>query len=445
MNTNELQESAAASRYLFKRPKALQYFHNGELKKESEGERQAGRFELFLDLLYVALVANFAEDLASHPSGVEVVKYLLIFAPAWHIWSDLREIMNSYYNDDLVQRFFVLWIMALMVLYGNNATLVAEDIGAMRTAVGAFLAARLTVMIAYIVFSFASFQHRPQIRLLAVLIFVSMLVWIPLFFEGVSIRAKIAVAAVAITFQELSWVFTFGPWIKRRMKLQYSTAVDIAHEIDRLAAFFIIILGEYLYSIVVGNPAAIGLNTGLLKAVWTLIIAFCLNWLYVNGDGSIDVLHPIRRSTVSAFVWFSLHMPLAASLLVGGHVCATSAGIDELEVGERWLMGGGLGCGMLGLWILGMLFKSKDSVNLILPKPIRMIMRLVVGIILVCLPITSREQLNTVQLLSIVMALFSFTVIWETLGGLLKGAKVWESWEGRNMPKIADGEKFIVR
>lgn len=36
---------------MIKRPKALQWFHNGRLVKESEEERQAGRFELFLDLL----------------------------------------------------------------------------------------------------------------------------------------------------------------------------------------------------------------------------------------------------------------------------------------------------------------------------------------------------------------------------------------------------------
>lgn len=38
-------------RFLLRRPKALQYFHGGELRKAGEGERQAGRFELFLDLL----------------------------------------------------------------------------------------------------------------------------------------------------------------------------------------------------------------------------------------------------------------------------------------------------------------------------------------------------------------------------------------------------------
>ena len=51
MNCNELQEGAKPSRYVIKRPKALQWFYNGRLYKESDEERQAGRFELFLDLL----------------------------------------------------------------------------------------------------------------------------------------------------------------------------------------------------------------------------------------------------------------------------------------------------------------------------------------------------------------------------------------------------------
>ena len=38
-------------RYLIRRPKALQYFHNGVLKKAAEKERVAGQFELFFDLL----------------------------------------------------------------------------------------------------------------------------------------------------------------------------------------------------------------------------------------------------------------------------------------------------------------------------------------------------------------------------------------------------------
>lgn len=51
MNCDELQEGAKGERYIIKRPKALQWFCDGELQKDSDEERQAGRFELFLDLL----------------------------------------------------------------------------------------------------------------------------------------------------------------------------------------------------------------------------------------------------------------------------------------------------------------------------------------------------------------------------------------------------------
>lgn len=36
-----------------------------------------GRFELFLDLLYVAILANFAESIAEHISGAQLVKYIV--------------------------------------------------------------------------------------------------------------------------------------------------------------------------------------------------------------------------------------------------------------------------------------------------------------------------------------------------------------------------------
>jgi hypothetical protein len=86
-------------RALFRQPLALQWQEDGQLKKRAEGERQAGmfpflisyfcliidhfsgRFELFLDLLYVAILANFAENLAEHVSGDNVVKYIVSIAP----------------------------------------------------------------------------------------------------------------------------------------------------------------------------------------------------------------------------------------------------------------------------------------------------------------------------------------------------------------------------
>ncbi|KAK9452012.1 bacterial low temperature requirement A protein-domain-containing protein [Limtongia smithiae] len=420
------------NRSLFRQPLALQWIESGRVVKRSEEERQAGRFELFLDLLFVAILANFAEDLAEDVRGANLVKYILIFAPTWHIWSDLRELMNSFYNDDLTQRFLILWIMALLVMYANNATLVAEEIGAMRAAVGSYLAARASTNLMHLFYSFASYHHRPQQRLWCILSSICLCVYIPLFTESVSLRAKIAVAAIGISMEEICWVFCYSPAAKKMLKAKYVTAVDISHEVDRFAAFYIIVLGEYLYAIVVGSPAAVGFNLRLLRAVWTLIIAFCLNWLYVNNDGSEMCTHPMRHSVNAAFAWIVIHLPLAASLLAGGHVAAQSSTEDELSRAETWLLCGGIGTGVFCLYFLALLNKSEDAVGkFILSKPARLVVRPISAIIIILIPLA--HSLEVTSVVSIIMALLVFCVLWESVTSLTHDGQIWEKWQNTDV------------
>lgn len=277
--------------------------------------------------------------------------------------------MNSFYNDDLAQRVFILWVMASLVIYGNNAPLVDKDIGAMRCAVGAYLVCRLSANFAHLVYSFADYRHRAQQRLWVGMSLCCLLLYIPLFFENISLRSKVAVAWVAILCEQFTWFFSYSPIAKKLLKAKYTTAVDIAHEVDRFAAFFIIVLGEFLYRIVVGSPAAIGFNLGLLRAIWTLVIAFCLNWMYVHGDGSLQSVHPLRHSVRAAYAWVFLHMPLVASLLAGGHVAANTSGDEEPHHEELWLMCGGLGVGAISLWLIALLSECHDAPGtLLLPR-----------------------------------------------------------------------------
>jgi low temperature requirement protein LtrA len=261
--------------------------------------------------------------------------------------------------------------MALLVMYGNNARIVDEEIGAMRAAVGSYLVARLSGMIAHLVYSFSSYHHRKQQRLWVALSFFSLCLFIPLFMENISLRSKVAVAWVAIIAEESIWFFSYSPIAKKLLKAKYTTAVDVAHEVDRFAAFFIIVLGEFLYRIIVGSPAVIGFNLGLLRAIWTLIIAFCLNWMYVHSSGSLEQIHPLKHSVAHSYAWVFLHLPLVASLLAGGHAAANTAVYhEEYHHEEMWLLCGGLGCGAIMLWLLASLGECGDAPGVLILRKV---------------------------------------------------------------------------
>lgn len=73
-------------RYIFRRPRALQYFR-GRMLVRSEEERGSGRLELFFDLKFVGIIAVLAEEAIKEPTGANLVKYLITYMPPYFIWS----------------------------------------------------------------------------------------------------------------------------------------------------------------------------------------------------------------------------------------------------------------------------------------------------------------------------------------------------------------------
>jgi hypothetical protein len=126
-----------------------------------------------------------------------------------------------------------------------------------------------------------------------------------------------------------------------------------------------------------------------------------------------------------------------ASFLIGGHVAAVSTHLVEFEQGHKWLWGGGLGVGMFCLWLYGLLlFREENEEALLLSKGQRIGMRLVVSLLLVTLPLA---ETSIVQFMVTGMALFVCVTLWEMVGGLLRGVRIFESWEGRHPPADENG------
>lgn len=83
---SEARRIHSQRRYLFRRPRALQYFR-GRVLVRSDEERSSGRLELFFDLTFVGIIAVLAEETIAEPTGASLVRYLITYTAAYLVWS----------------------------------------------------------------------------------------------------------------------------------------------------------------------------------------------------------------------------------------------------------------------------------------------------------------------------------------------------------------------
>ncbi|OEJ80235.1 hypothetical protein AWRI3579_g4660 [Hanseniaspora osmophila] len=308
---------------LFIKPYALNYFHDGVLYRTQES-RGSTIFEMFFDLLYVGIVANLAQGCISESNGISLARDILLFLPCWQIWGDMRDFMDYYYNNDMIQKTYVLWIMFLMVTYANNAaTVVQNDKALTGLVVACYMLARFsfaTIVLVYNVFFVK--EHRKQ------------MLWYCAFVYGSVIMAgfvilptrmyqKIIIVCCLYFWDNLSYSISFSAWFKKLIRAEFYAAMNIEHEIQRHNSFVTIAIGEFLYPIVAYAPASGGLNETTARCTCVLVIAYCLTWFYFAGEGSRKAIHAIRRHSITGLCWIQFHLPLIISL----QLAANGAGV----------------------------------------------------------------------------------------------------------------------
>ncbi|KAK0536325.1 hypothetical protein OC834_001229 [Tilletia horrida] len=416
----EARRIHAKRRYLFRKPRALQYFRGHTLVR-GEDERSSQRIELFFDLTFVGIIAVLAEEAIHDGTGAGLVRYVITYFGAWTIWSYMREIFNAFYCDDLFQRTLVVWIMALLIIYGNNAIHaeipMGEPYSGRAATIGSYLLATASIFFTALYYSFHVKAFRLQIRVQSAIWLCSCGLWIAAIFA--STRAAIGLSVAALVLEYCTWVWVYSPPFKRLFKLRYSSAVNIEHEIERYADFFTLVMGEFLYSVVSGHPAGFGIHSSTGRAILCLMIAAAFQIMYMSSASSKSRTHPIRRNTPSAFVWFTIHIPIVSALTLCGDACAEF--VKELEVsdGIRWMLCETYAIGMLGIWVLAMIEEERDAPGeLFLHKSLRLLPRVGCALIATFLPLSSQEHLNTTQLLGILAGTASAAVLWEMFASL---------------------------
>ncbi|PVG04558.1 hypothetical protein CPB86DRAFT_777843 [Serendipita vermifera] len=125
------EESESSSRHIrgLVKPFVIkQWLHQGKLYREKK-ERVPSRFELFFDLVFVAISHSLSEVAAEHAGGAGLAQFILTFFPTWSIWSEFRAFVNASGTDDIIQRVGILYMMALLVGYTANASAISLAYG----------------------------------------------------------------------------------------------------------------------------------------------------------------------------------------------------------------------------------------------------------------------------------------------------------------------------
>ncbi|CAH2351357.1 hypothetical protein CLIB1423_03S04478 [[Candida] railenensis] len=426
----------------FIRPHALNYFKDGVLYR-TKGERTSSKTELFLDLMYVGIIANLAGTASENASGAALLKYVLTFVPAWTVWADIKDFTNYYYNEDLSQKLYIMWILALLTLYVNSQGAVLESREGAAYTIVPYIMCRMSLALSLLLYSFYIPEHRPQQRLYACFITFTCCLWIPVIF--ISTRAKIGLSITIMVLENVLFMIAYHPYTKRVMNLRMSTALNIEHEVERFATFVTIAIGEFLYKAVATGGLGVGFSDKFARGIFLIMIAYTLFWIYNNGSTVKCATHALRRNGFTACIWIYAHLPLVAALVLaadaGGDITLSdttslakthsSTSEEIISSGEEHsrrsessgeeehnmyalslFFTGSLCVALVSLAVLGLLDESKDPKDMfIIPRFWRVIMRVPVGIIILCL---SFAELQSTVLMGIVVALLVVLLVFES-------------------------------
>ncbi|KAG8941283.1 hypothetical protein FRC04_004645 [Tulasnella sp. 424] len=377
------------SSHLWKKPKLKQYWHDGVLYR-SRSSNNVDISVLFVDLLYVGIIAINADTTIEDPTTDALLHFCVTFLPTWKVWSDIAILVSQFEADSLTQRSIVLFILACLVGFTTNINSAWSTTYSQLIAF--YVAARITVVIITLVLAF----FIPRIRPIMLLNFISILIPIAFWIGSCFMDSKSRETLIWLAISWDMWgsfvtvlIVRDIPKVSKSLGDKFARvfhtfpAIEVEHRSERVGAFVSLVFGYSVVGILYQNQGKFGINAFYGKAVLGLIQAFCFNWMYFDVDEryQVEAAHLARKHVISAALWFNAHLPFimgftlssaALSRLVVAHDCPNAdperlmptfaeRSEAELSSGLRWFYCAGLG---IAFFFMGGLAVSTDSMAL---------------------------------------------------------------------------------
>jgi len=297
-------------------------------------DRRVAFIELFFDLVFVVVIAQLAQRLATHPSWSGLGWFVLLFYAVWSSWINGTLYYDLHWTNDVSVRVFTFLQMLAVAVMAVFVRDVPGD-GASGFALG-FAANTLVLVVLW----FRTGWHDPHHRaaswpysasyLVAAVVFATSAVTEP--------PTVYRLWGIALLIELAGQLVAYRVWTP---PTDQEGAVFAATPslIERLDLFVIIVLGEVIVGSVNGmadlHPiTANGVVIGLLG----LLVAIGLWWIY------FDLVSHRAPTSTRTQLWLYLHLPLVIAMAaVGAGVLNTVEHSKvPLPTGVRWLLVGAL-------------------------------------------------------------------------------------------------------
>lgn len=352
----------------------------------------------------------------------------------------MREFLNNYYMDDLIQRFFQFWILVCSVFYGNQLAYLAEDIdGVKKWIITTYLIITGSFLMIEEVYSIFIPWLRRLILWSALIRMPSVGLWI----AAIMLPGTKAIAPIlcAIIWEYCCPLIMDSPWAETLTPSEYRKALDVNHFQARMGNFFIIVLGEGVLQLVKDGPIGKGINANLGVMSWVLLIYFGISFLYFVKDGSKTFVPAVRLKGWRFLTFVFWHIPLFSSLLTfvasvmfiirheyqaNYNQAQDEEGLTHSEVisytyDAVWTCATSLAIIMLSMIILALLDQPLDKPGTLRVdnRWIRLSGRMIYIIIIMMLPLY--HDLDSELFLGVASGLFVALTMWEWNASLEKG------------------------
>lgn len=424
----------------WKKPTIRQYWHKGLLWRASEVEEVAS-FELFVDLLYVGIIAVVGDAAAEDATGFGLQRFAVTFILGWKMWSDLNLIVSWFETNDIFQRILVMFVM--ICLFGFTLNIVQAFDNTWIQLVAFYLTSRLFNAVHYLWIGWLIPMVRGYMIINATLIAIPSALWIASIQLDYPDRLSIVWIAIFLDlFGPLSvvlmkrWAETKHPGFasKNGKWFDFFPAINIEHRTERTNAFTTLVFGYSVVALLFQNRAPYGINAFFGKAVLGLIQAFSFNWLYFEIDSGNLHTHAIRRHILSSMLWMTAHLPFIMAYVLAGASLSrlvlirdcrgtnpdflTEAYLakseSEVPQGLRWFYCAGFGVALLFMGLISASHVHKVFEGQRIKKKTRLLNRIVVAIVLICLPLA--ESINSLQLVSVTTGLVVYVLMVDVYG-----------------------------